>query len=53
MNYEAHCYCMKNENGETQKKCMWRGIEYQLQNKYDLLSWKISGLSRTSVELQV
>ena len=35
MQYEAHCYCMDNENGETQKKCMWRGIELQCGRNSD------------------
>lgn len=35
MQYEVHCYCLENENGETQKKCMWRGIELQCGRNSD------------------
>ena len=43
MIYEAHCYCIKDQNGDIHKKCMWRGIELQCGPESDMCNRQVVG----------
>jgi hypothetical protein len=43
MRYEAHCYCIKDHNGDIRKKCMWNGEELQCGPESDTCNRQVVG----------
>ena len=43
MQYEANWYCIKYQNGDIRKKCMWKGIELQCGPNSDMCNRQVVG----------